>query len=74
MFAKNKYTILKSLCLSFFLLISVVGFSQSKQIVIETGKSQGDVIEVLDGLSKDMQVVLEGARSVRNGQEVQILK
>ena len=46
----------------------------AKQVVIETGKSQGDVIEVLDGLSKDMQVVLEGARSVRNGQEVQILK
>ena len=43
MFAKNKYTILKSLCLSFFLLISVVGFSQSKQIVIErTSDSYAD--------------------------------
>lgn len=36
MFAKNKYTILKSLCLSFFLLFTFFGFSQSKQIVIES--------------------------------------
>ena len=35
MFAKNKYTILKSLCLSFFLLFTILGFSQSKNIIIE---------------------------------------
>lgn len=46
----------------------------AKQVVIETGKSQGDVIEVTNGLTKGMQVILEGARSVREGQEVQILK
>ena len=41
--------------------------------IIETGKTQGDVIEVRSGLSEGQNIVLEGARSVKNGQKVKIL-
>ncbi len=42
------------------------------QSIITTGKTQGDYIEVLSGLTPDMQLILEGARSVKDGQEVKI--
>ncbi len=45
----------------------------AKQIIIKTGKSQGDTIEVLEGLSDGNQIVQEGARSVKDNQEVRIL-
>lgn len=44
----------------------------AKQIIIETGKTQGDYIEVLSGLENDMEIVDEGARSVKDGQPVKI--
>ena len=40
---------------------------------IETGKTQGDYIEVLSGLENGNEIVEEGARSVKDGQEVKIL-
>ncbi len=43
-----------------------------KQTIIKTGKTQGDNIEVLEGISNGAQIVGEGARSVQNGQEVEI--
>ncbi|SHG91876.1 efflux RND transporter periplasmic adaptor subunit [Winogradskyella jejuensis] len=44
--------------------------SSAKQVIIETGKTQGDVIEVLNGLSAGDKIIDEGARSVKNGQAV----
>ncbi|PQJ79878.1 efflux RND transporter periplasmic adaptor subunit [Polaribacter porphyrae] len=45
----------------------------AEKAFIKTGKTQGDVIEVLSGLSKGLEVVKEGARSVKDKQEVEIL-
>lgn len=45
----------------------------AKQVVIATGKTQGDVIEVIDGVENGAKIIDEGARSVKNGQEVKIL-
>ena len=41
--------------------------------IITTGKTQGDLIEVLEGLSNGDVIIVEGARSVKDGQEVKIL-
>ena len=46
----------------------------AKRVIIETGKTQGDFIEVLSGLENGSEIVDEGARSVKDGQEVKILK
>ena len=45
----------------------------AKQIIIETGKTQGDVIEVLSGLKNNDEIIKEGARSVKNGQTVKVI-
>lgn len=42
--------------------------------IIRTGRTKGDRVEVLNGLSGGQNVVKEGARVVRDGQEVKILK
>lgn len=47
--------------------------SVAKQVIIETGKTQGDVVEVLKGLENGMEIINEGARSVKDKQEVKIL-
>ena len=47
-------------------------YATAHQVIIETGKTQGDVIEVLSGLEKGDEIIKEGARSVRNQQEVEI--
>ena len=44
-----------------------------KRVIIETGKTQGDFIEVLSGISHDEEIINEGARSVKEGQDVKIL-
>ncbi|WP_299556627.1 efflux RND transporter periplasmic adaptor subunit [Seonamhaeicola sp.] len=44
-----------------------------KRVIITPGKTQGDHIEVLSGLSNNMEIIEEGARSVKDGQEVKIL-
>ncbi|OAB80478.1 efflux RND transporter periplasmic adaptor subunit [Cochleicola gelatinilyticus] len=41
--------------------------------IITTGKTQGDVIEVIEGLSDGDQLIQEGARSVKEGQTVKII-
>jgi RND family efflux transporter MFP subunit len=50
--------------------------SKAKAIraIIKTGKRQGDYVEVLSVLKHDDSVILEGARSVSDGQSVEILK
>jgi len=45
----------------------------AKRVIIETGKTQGDFIEILSGLKNGSEIVDEGARSVQDGQEVKIL-
>ena len=42
----------------------------AKRSIITTGKTQGDYIEVLSGLSNNDEIIQEGARSVKDGQEV----
>lgn len=42
------------------------------QTVVKTGKTQGDIIEVLEGITAGDVLIDAGARSVKNGQEVKI--
>ena len=44
------------------------------QTVVKTGKTQGDVIEILEGVASGDVLIEAGARSVKNGQEVKISK
>lgn len=46
----------------------------AKRTIITTGKTQGDDIEVVSGLTSKDEIIDEGARSVKDGQEVKILK
>lgn len=48
------------------------GVKRAKKAIISTGKTQGDYIEVIDGLNDGDQVIKAGARSVNDGQEVTV--
>jgi len=41
--------------------------------IITTGLTQGDYIEVIDGLEVGNEIIQEGARSVNDGQTVKII-
>lgn len=43
------------------------------RVIIKTGKTQGDNIEVLEGLQPGSEIIKEGARSVKEGQTVEII-
>jgi len=45
----------------------------AKKVIIETGKTQGDVIEVLKGINNGDEIINEGARNVKDGQTVKII-
>ncbi len=45
----------------------------AERVIIETGKTQGDDIEVLKGIENGIEIIQEGARSVKNGQTVKVL-
>ena len=45
----------------------------AERLVIETGKTQGDFIEVIKNLTSDAEIIMEGARSVNNGQVVKVI-
>ncbi|PNQ72038.1 efflux RND transporter periplasmic adaptor subunit [Hanstruepera neustonica] len=45
----------------------------AKKTIITTGKTQGDVIEVLSGIENDTEIIKEGARSVKDGQSVEVI-
>jgi len=45
-----------------------------KRTIIETGKTQEGKVEVTSGISTGASIILEGARSVKDGQLVKILK
>ena len=47
---------------------------KSKRVIVKTGKTQGDVIEILEGIKNDDQIIDEGARSVKDGQPIEIIK
>ena len=42
-------------------------------MIIETGRTQGDVIEVTKNLEKGVEIIKEGARSVKDGQSVEVI-
>jgi RND family efflux transporter MFP subunit len=48
--------------------------TRAKKIIIKTGKSQGDNIEILEGINDGDLIIKEGARSVKEGQIVSIIK
>jgi len=47
--------------------------ASAKKTIIKTGMTEGDVIEVLEGLVDGDEIINEGARSVKDGQNVKIL-
>ena len=49
------------------------GIGTVKRLIIETGRTQGDVIEVTKNLEKGAEIVKEGARSVKDGQSVEVI-
>ena len=49
------------------------GIGTVQRLIIETGRTQGDVIEVLKNLEKGAEIVKEGARSVKDGQSVEVI-
>ena len=49
------------------------GLGTAEKRIITTGLSQGDRIEVLSGIEPGEHIILEGARRVREGQEIEII-
>jgi membrane fusion protein (multidrug efflux system) len=49
------------------------GIGTAKRMIIETGRTQGDIIEVLKGLKDGAEIIKEGARSVRDDQSVEVI-
>lgn len=45
----------------------------AEKVIIKTGKTQGDLIEVLENLPQGTEIIEEGARSVNNGQTVKVI-
>lgn len=45
----------------------------AKKTIIETGKTQGDNIEVLSGIESNTEIIKEGARSVKDSQTVKVI-
>lgn len=54
--------------------ISKDNIATAKKTIITTGKTQGDFVEVLSGIESGQSIIVEGARSVKEGQQVKILK
>ncbi len=45
----------------------------AKRVIIKTGRTQGDVIEVLEGIENGAEIIQEGARSVKDNQTVKVI-
>jgi len=45
----------------------------AERVIIDTGKTQGDVIEVITGIADGAEIIQEGARSVKDGQTVKVI-
>ncbi len=50
------------------------GVATAVKNIITTGKTQGDFVEILSGIKPGQSIIVEGARSVKEGQKVKILK
>ena len=50
------------------------GIGTAEKRIVQTGKSQGQQVEILTGIQAGDQIITEGARSVREGQEIEILE
>lgn len=48
--------------------------SVAKKRIVVTGKTEGDFVEIIQGIQPGDTVIAEGARSVKDGQPVSILK
>jgi len=48
------------------------GKAKVKKVIIETGKSQDQSIEIIAGLNEGDNVIVEGARSVKEGQYINV--
>lgn len=55
-------------------MVDSAGAFLAKRNIVTTGLTQGDVIEILTGLNVADQVIVEGARSVQQDQEVRTLE
>ncbi|HSR59671.1 MAG TPA: efflux RND transporter periplasmic adaptor subunit [Robiginitalea sp.] len=47
---------------------------KAEKRVITTGRSQGNDVEVLSGIAPGEQIITEGARRIREGQEIEIIE
>jgi len=56
-----------------YVIIHKEGKNYAHKNIIKTGKTSKNKIEVLKGLSPTSQLIIEGARTVREGQQVKIL-
>ena len=50
------------------------GNAVAKKVIIKTGQSQNGSVEVTEGIKDGDQIINEGARSVKDGQKVSIIK
>ncbi|WP_291864670.1 efflux RND transporter periplasmic adaptor subunit [Maribacter sp.] len=46
---------------------------EATRVIIKTGKTQDDLIEVLSGIEVGEEIIQEGARTVKNGQTVEVI-
>lgn len=44
----------------------------ARRVIVETGKTQGDFVEIIKGIENGDTIISEGARSVRDGQLVEL--
>ncbi|RIA10899.1 RND family efflux transporter MFP subunit [Flavobacteriaceae bacterium MAR_2010_72] len=45
----------------------------ANRVIVKTGRTQGDVIEILEGIENGTEIIQEGARSVKDGQTVKVI-
>ena len=50
------------------------GNAIAKKVIVKTGQSQNGLIEIIEGIKDGDQIINEGARSVKDGQKVSIIK
>jgi len=50
------------------------GIGKAEKRVITTGQSQGNDVEVLSGIQPGEHIITEGARRIREGQEIEIIE
>lgn len=50
------------------------GEAVAKKIIVKTGQSQSNYVEILEGIKDGDNIISEGARSVKDGQKVSIIK